>query len=245
MKAGGRPAHRNEIDVDVRIIRLREQLVLLDSSLADLYGVSVRNLSQAVKRHAERFPDDFMFQLSWEEATTVRPPDLGRGHHRKYRPYAFTELGAGMLGSLFRGPRTARLAVDVIRAFARMRAAEVGPTETDFEANGVLGAVWDALRQRRSDRGFTTEEPITYFIQAGLDGPIKIGSTRNLPSRFRSLQLMSPIPLVLLGVSDRNIERHCHYILGPWRIHGEWFLPEPRVLDVISDVATVKNAKLR
>ena len=94
------------------ILALRGHKVLLDSDLAVLYGVETKALNRAVKRNVERFPADFMLQLTDEEAKILRcqsgtlkkddPP--GRGTHRKYLPYAFTEQGVAMLSSVLRSP---------------------------------------------------------------------------------------------------------------------------------------------
>jgi ORF6N domain len=93
------------------ILLIRGQKVLLDIDLATLYDVEVRTLNQAVKRNADRFPKDFMFQLTLDEAISLRSQLVisnSRGG-RRYRPYAFTEHGAVMLASVLRSPT----AVDV------------------------------------------------------------------------------------------------------------------------------------
>lgn len=63
---------------------------------------------------------------------------------------------------------------------------------------------------------------VTYFLRGGAGGPIKIGSTQDLATRMRVLNLMSPVPLVLVGLVQQDIEKHCHQTLAPFRIHGEW-----------------------
>ena len=86
-----------------RIFEIRGQRIMLDADLATLYGVTAKALNQAVKRNAERFPEDFMFQLIQEEADSLRSQFVtlkgSRGQHRKYLPYAFTEQGVAMLSS--------------------------------------------------------------------------------------------------------------------------------------------------
>ena len=91
-------------DVARLIYSLRDQRVILDSDLASLYGVPTKALKQAVKRNRERFPEEFMFQLSWEEVSHLsclrsQTVTLKRGAHLKYRPLAFTEHGALMASS--------------------------------------------------------------------------------------------------------------------------------------------------
>ncbi|MBV8834026.1 MAG: ORF6N domain-containing protein, partial [Acidobacteriaceae bacterium] len=105
---------------------IRGQKVLLDSDLASLYDVSTGALNQAVKRNRERFPEDFMFQLSrreGEELESLRSQTviLKRGHHRKYAPYAFTEQGIAMLSSVLRSPRAIEVNIAIMRTFVRLR----------------------------------------------------------------------------------------------------------------------------
>lgn len=84
--------------IESRIFIIREQRVMLDADLAELYGVETRRLNEQVSRNSERFPEDFMFQLTDEEFTALRSQFVtlksGRWQHRKYMPYAFTEHGA-------------------------------------------------------------------------------------------------------------------------------------------------------
>jgi hypothetical protein len=89
--------------IERKIYLIRGQKVMLDGDLAELYDVEIRVLNQAVKRNIKRFPSDFMFQLSEDEEKSLRSQFVtlkpGRGMHRKYRPYAFTEQGVAMLSS--------------------------------------------------------------------------------------------------------------------------------------------------
>lgn len=111
--------------IESRILFLRGQKVMLDIDLAPLYKVKVKALNQAVKRNIERFPMDFMFQLTAEEAAFLRSQTVtlksGRGKHRKYLPYAFTEPGVAMLSSVLRSPRAVRVNIEIMRAFVRLR----------------------------------------------------------------------------------------------------------------------------
>jgi hypothetical protein len=112
------------ISVESRIVMLRHQRVILDSDLAELYGVPVRQLNQQVKRNRERFPTDFMFQLMAKEEESLRSQIViskkGRGG-RRYPPYAFTEHGAIMAATVLNSTRAAEMSVFVVRAFVRMR----------------------------------------------------------------------------------------------------------------------------
>jgi hypothetical protein len=93
--------------------------------LAAAYGVTARRLNEQVRRNAGRFPPDFMFQLSWEEARASRSQSatLKRGGNIKYRPYAFTEHGAVMVATILNSPRAVEVSVFVVRAFVRMSQA--------------------------------------------------------------------------------------------------------------------------
>ena len=116
------------INVDVirsRIITIRDVQVMLDRDLAELYGVEVGQLNRQVKRNIERFPHDFMFQLSREDCSRCQIGTLngGRGSNIKYLPYAFTENGIAMLSSVLRSPRAIAANIQVMRAFNAMRRA--------------------------------------------------------------------------------------------------------------------------
>lgn len=94
------------------ILILRGQRVLQDSELAALYGVSTRRFNEQVRRNRKRFPADFMFQLTAEETSSLRSQfatlKTGRGQHRKYAPYVFTEHGAIMAATILNSPRATR-----------------------------------------------------------------------------------------------------------------------------------------
>ena len=111
--------------IQQRIYLIRRRKVMLDTDLAKLYGVETFNLNKAVKRNLDRFPADFMFQLTKEEAETLRfqigmSKPSGRGGRRTL-PYAFTEQGVAMLSSVLRGKRAAEVNVAIMRAFVRLR----------------------------------------------------------------------------------------------------------------------------
>jgi hypothetical protein len=108
-----------------RILALREQRVMLDADLAQLYGVETRVLMQAVKRNLARFPEDFMFQLSAEEFANLRSQSVisSAGHGgRRTAPYAFTEQGVAMLSSVLGSPRAIAVNIEIMRTFVRVRA---------------------------------------------------------------------------------------------------------------------------
>lgn len=110
--------------VESRIFFLRNQRVILDADLAELYAVPVRQLNQQVKRNAERFPPDFVFQLKSKEHQLLRSQLViskkGRGG-RRYLPFAFTEHGAIMAATVLNSERAVHMSVFVVRAFVRLR----------------------------------------------------------------------------------------------------------------------------
>jgi hypothetical protein len=115
--------------VDSRIFVLRGQRVILDSDLAELYGVQVRHLNQQVKRNAKRFPAAFRFQVSTDELEILRSQNVisSEGHGgARYRPYAFTEHGAIMAATVVNSERAIEMSVFVVMAFVRMRRAIAG-----------------------------------------------------------------------------------------------------------------------
>ena len=121
--------------IERRIYLIRGQKVMLDNDLAPLYQVETSNLNKAVKRNLNRFPGDFMFQLSQEEARSLRfqigmsKPGGGRGG-RRYLPYAFTEHGVAMLSSVLNSERAVAMNILIIRAFVRLR--EILATNKDL-----------------------------------------------------------------------------------------------------------------
>jgi hypothetical protein len=111
-------------DILSSIITLRGRRVILAGDLATLFGVETRQLNQQIKRNAERFPKDFVFQLTAAEMVEVSRSQiviLKRGQHPKYRPYAFTEHGAIMAANVLNSPQAVAMSVYVVRAFIQQR----------------------------------------------------------------------------------------------------------------------------
>ncbi len=126
-----------------------------------MYGVAVKVLNQAVKRNIERFPTDFLFQLTPEEAEFLRSQSVtlkgGRGQHRKYLPYAFTEQGVAMLSGVLHSPRAVQVNIEIMRAFVRLRqmlatnadlARKLAALERKYDAQ--FKVVFDAIRELMS-----------------------------------------------------------------------------------------------
>ena len=112
---------------------LREQRVLLDAELATLYGVTTKRLNEQVRSNLDRFRADFMFQLTAEEAGALRSQfatlKAGRGQHRKYLPFAFTEHGAMQAANVLTSSRAVEMSIYVVRAFVQLRELLASNTE--------------------------------------------------------------------------------------------------------------------
>ena len=134
---------------------------MLDIHLAQLYGVETRTLVQAVKRNSERFPDDFMFQLSDKEHDFLRSQNVisNTPSHggRRYLPYAFTEQGVAMLSSVLRSQRAVKVNVEIVRAFVRLRKM--------LESNKQLKQQLDQLEQKYDEQFKVVFEVIRQLME--------------------------------------------------------------------------------
>ena len=147
--------------IERKIYLIRGEKVMLDSDLAELYEVPVRVLNQAVRRNIERFPEDFMLQLSKEEDDSLRSQIVtlkkGRGEHRKYLPYVFTEQGVAMLSSVLNSGRAIQVNIAIMRAFVKLReflstnkelAYKLGQLERKIEKHDEdIKVIFNAIRQ--------------------------------------------------------------------------------------------------
>jgi hypothetical protein len=128
--------------IDRAILEIRGHRVMLDATLADLYGVETGALVRAVRRNAERFPGDFMFQVSEAELNNLRCQTgiSSSWGGRRYRPYAFTEHGVAMLSGVLRSALAARVNIEIMRAFVRNRQL--------LQANVELASKLDSLEKK-------------------------------------------------------------------------------------------------
>jgi len=150
--------------IESQIFLIRGQKVMLDEDLALLYEVETKALNRAVKRNLERFPDDFMFQLSTDEFANLRfqsdtsslRSQIGtsRWGGRRYPPHAFTEQGVSMLSSVLRSDRAIQVNIEIMRAFVRLRQmlasnAELSRKLATLEKRYDIQfkAVFDAIRE--------------------------------------------------------------------------------------------------
>lgn len=176
-KAPKTPAILPSDIVERRILFLRGRRVMLSTDLAPLYGVAPKVLMQAVRRNIERFPEDFMFQVTEVEIEGVRPSrttlgiltpsdtktclrsqsvtlENGRGKHQKYLPHAFTEQGVAMLSSVLSSPRAVQVNILIMRAFVRLRRLVAGHeelarklAEMEKRYDAQFRVVFDAIRE--------------------------------------------------------------------------------------------------
>ena len=142
--------------IERKIYLIRGHKVLLDSDLAEMYGVEVKHLKRQVRRNITRFPEDFMFQLRKEEHDSLRSHfgTLKRGEHSKYFPYVFTEQGVAMLSSALNSERAIQVNIAIMRAFVKLRemllthkdlARKLAAMEKKYDSQ--FKVVFDAIRQ--------------------------------------------------------------------------------------------------
>ncbi len=139
------------------IVRVRGHAVILDFDLAELYGVETKRLNEQVKRNLERFPEDFMFKLSAEEAKRINMRSQNATASKRnirYQPYAFTEHGAVMAANVLKSKQAIQMSVGVVRAFVKLRrmalsvegiARKLNAMESKYDKQ--FGVVFKAIRQ--------------------------------------------------------------------------------------------------
>jgi phage regulator Rha-like protein len=158
---------------------IRNQKVMIDSDLAELYGLETKTLNKSVSRNVDRFPEDFMFQLTAEEWASLRfhfgTLKAGRGG-RRYSPFVFTEQGVAMLSSVLSSKRAVQVNIQIMRAFVKLReilsthkelAKKLKELELKFESHDEqITAIFEAINQLISEPekpkrriGFGVEEP--------------------------------------------------------------------------------------
>lgn len=166
-----------------RIVTLRGQRVIVDADLAALYGVETKRLNEQVRRNLERFPADFMFTLEQDEWEALRSQfatlKTGRGQHRKYLPYAFTEHGAIMAATVLNSPRAVEVSIYVVRAFVQLRelltghkelAKRLDELETRIERkltsqDQAIAGILDAIRQLMAPPPAPKKRPIGFVTE--------------------------------------------------------------------------------
>jgi hypothetical protein len=152
------------------ILLIRGQKVMLDSDLAELYGVETKVLIQAVKRNLARFPEDFMFQLTQQEHTNLRSQIVtSKRGGRRYPPYAFTEQGVAMLSSVLRSERAIYVNIAIMRAFVQLRQLLASNTELsrklaalERKYDAQFKVVFDAIRELMTPPEPKNKRPIGF-----------------------------------------------------------------------------------
>ncbi len=168
--------------IERMILLIRGLKVMLDSDLAELYGVTTKRLNEQVRRNLSRFPADFVFQLTESESDLLRSQiatsKIGRGG-RRYLPYVFTEQGVAMLSSVLSSERAIKVNIEIMRAFVRLRqilssnkelSRRLDELEKKYDAQ--FRVVFDAIRQlmtpsepKKRPIGFLVEEPKVPYIK--------------------------------------------------------------------------------
>ncbi len=177
------PAER----IERAILVLRGFKVMLDKDLAVLYGVTVGALNQAVRRNAERFPEDFAFQLTAEELENLKSQNVisSSWGGRRHSPYAFTEQGVAMLSGVLHSKRAVQVNVEIMRAFVRLRqilashvdlARRLAELERRYDAQ--FRVVFDAIRQLMEPPPDPPKERIGFRPRRGLSGDTTQGRAK-------------------------------------------------------------------
>lgn len=161
-----------------KIYEIRGMRVMLDFDLANMYETETKRLKEAVRRNINRFPPDFMFELSWEEYHSLRTQiatleESGKGKHSKYLPFAFTEQGVAMLASILSSPKAIEINISIVRAFIALRQYALGYSElnqklenfmleTNMQFNDIYLALTEMASQKENNKN---RIPIGYLKQ--------------------------------------------------------------------------------
>lgn len=147
---------------------------MLDFDLAEMYETETKRLKEAVRRNLNRFPPDFMFELSGAESNSLRTQfatleNTGRGKHSKYLPFAFTEQGVAMLASILKSPKAIEINISIVRAFISLRQYVLGYAELNqklenfmIETNMQFNDIYQALTEM-ADKKEKPRNPIGYL----------------------------------------------------------------------------------
>ena len=158
--------------IEHKIYRIRGQKVMFDSDLAELYGVETKQLNRAVKRNLERFPADFMFQLTEDEIVFLRcqtGTSKNERGGRRYLPYVFTEQGVAMLSSVLTSARAIQVNILIMRVFTRLKELHVNSAELKREL--------DELKRQTNDRFQVVFETLDHLLAVEVQPKRKIGFT--------------------------------------------------------------------
>jgi len=176
-------------NIDYAIYIIRGQRVMLDEDLANIYGVETRVLNQAVQRNTERFPEEFMFQLTLEEYTNLKSQFVtsslisqivisNRGGRRKM-PFAFTEHGAVMLASVLKSKRAIQMSIEVVKAFVQLRHAVYSQKNIEKQLSEVRSFMLKQANQtdREFKKVWKAIEDLTNPLEDTPNNPIGFGTS--------------------------------------------------------------------
>jgi hypothetical protein len=170
--------------IQQKIYEIRGQKVMLDFDLSVLYEVPTKVLNQAVKRNIDRFPPDFMFQLTRNEYNSLRSQfvtlESGRGNYSKFNPYAFTEHGVTMLSSVLKSDKAVKMNIFIVRAFIALRQFALQYKELADEIKEIKATVGDhsdqlariyaaiesLLAEKAAKKSWEDREPIGFKSQS-------------------------------------------------------------------------------
>ena len=166
--------------IQQKIFEIRGQKIMLDFDLANLYEVDTKVFNQAIKRNLDSFPGDFMFQITNDEWDSLRSQIVtlknGRGQHKKYLPYAFTEHGVTMLASVLKSPKARKMNIEIVRAFIALRKWVVDHRELisqiaelrqrlgehDVQLNQIYDAIENLLDSKADEKKWEDRERIGF-----------------------------------------------------------------------------------
>lgn len=166
-----------------KIYLIRDQKVMLDSDLAELYGVETRRLKEQVRRNKIRFPEHFMFELTREEYNEIlrsQNATLGHGTYSKYLPFAFTEHGVLMLSNILKSEQAITMSIRIIDIFVKLREVSTNRTELKLEIEQIKRAI--AKQSNRQDNQDKNIELVFQYLDELND---KIKHPPLLPERER------------------------------------------------------------
>ncbi len=173
------------------IYELRGRKIMIDSDLSMLYGIETKNLKRAVRMNKERFPEDFMFELTKEEYDFLRcnffTIENGRGKHSKYLPYAFTQEGIAMLSGLLRTPIAIQVNINIMRAFFQMQQALLAMTDTQLQ----IEQIHSEIKQLRIDMDETLRDQNDINEMVANDQEIIARQLENINDAIAQLQAES------------------------------------------------------
>ena len=167
--------------IQQKIFEIRGQKIMLDFDLANLYEVDTKVFNQAIKRNLDSFPGDFMFQMTKDEWDSLRSQIVtlknGRGQHKKYLPYAFTEHGVTMLASVLKSPKARKMNIEIVRAFIALRKWAVNHRELisqiaelrqrlgehDVQLNQIYDAIENLMDSKADEKKWEERDRIGFI----------------------------------------------------------------------------------